>query len=114
MIPAITLVAGVASLLTDLFTLATSASPPTDTPESAAANATGSSFSDTLKTAIDRVDDTVASANQEATAFASGDKDVSLSDVMVSLEQANLALQMATNVREKIVAAYTNVMNMSV
>ena len=114
MIPAITLVAGIAGLLTDLFTIETAASAPTTASESATANATGSSFSDTLKTALDRVDDTVTSANQEATAFASGDKDVSLSDVMVSLEQANLALQMATNVREKIVAAYTNVMNMSV
>jgi len=114
MIPAITLVAGIAGLLTDLFTLSTAASAPTTTPESAAPNATGSSFSDSLKTALDRVDDTVTSANQKATAFASGDNNVSLSDVVVSLEQANLSLQMATSVREKIVAAYTNVMNMSV
>jgi flagellar hook-basal body complex protein FliE len=114
MIPAITLVAGIAGLLTDLFTLSTAASAPTTTPEPAASNAAGSSFSDSLKTALDRVDDTVTSANQKATAFASGDSSVSLSDVMVSLEQANLSLQMATSVREKIVAAYTNIMNMSV
>ena len=33
---------------------------------------------------------------------------------MVSLEQANLALQMAAGVRDKVVAAYSNVMNMPV
>jgi flagellar hook-basal body complex protein FliE len=33
---------------------------------------------------------------------------------MVSLEQANLALQLAANVRDKVVAAYTNIMNMQV
>ena len=40
--------------------------------------------------------------------------DIPLSDVMVSLEQANLSMQMAANVRDKVVAAYSNVMNMQV
>jgi flagellar hook-basal body complex protein FliE len=33
---------------------------------------------------------------------------------MVSLEQANLALQMASGIRDKVVSAYTNIMNMQV
>ena len=56
----------------------------------------------------------IATANEKAKAFASGNQDVSLSDVMISLEQANLALQAAAAVRDKMIAAYTNVMNMPV
>jgi len=78
------------------------------------AGAPAVAFSDTLNTALKRVDDAISSANDKATAFAAGNQDVSLSDVMISLEQANLALQAAAAVREKIVAAYTNVMNMPV
>jgi flagellar hook-basal body complex protein FliE len=67
-----------------------------------------------LKAAIGQVDGTVASANASAKSFAGGNHDIPLSDVMVSLEQANLALQVAANVRDKVVAAYTNIMNMQV
>ncbi len=71
-------------------------------------------FSQALHTALDRVDDTIAKANGSAHAFAAGNRDIPLSDVMVSLEQANLALQMASGVRDKVVSAYTNIMNMQV
>lgn len=67
-----------------------------------------------LQSALNRADNAISTANQKAKAFASGDKTVSLSDVMVSLEQANLALQAASAVRDKVVAAYSNVMNMPV
>ena len=67
-----------------------------------------------LKSAFDRVNDAVATADGKAKAFASGDQSISLSDVMISLEQANLALQAAAAVRDKVIAAYTNVMNMPV
>ena len=33
---------------------------------------------------------------------------------MISLEQSNLALQLAANIRDKVAAAYSNVMNMAV
>ncbi len=71
-------------------------------------------FTDALKSALNSVDHTVADANTSARAFAAGDQSIPLSDVMVSLEQANLALQMASGVRDKVVSAYTNIMNMQV
>jgi flagellar hook-basal body complex protein FliE len=72
------------------------------------------SFMDALKSALNSVDSAIASANGSAHAFAAGDKDIPLSDVMVSLEQANLALQMASGVRDKVVSAYSTVMNMQI
>ena len=113
MIPLITAAIGALSALSSIVSLG-NASPPAAPAEPSAAGASGPTFSDALNAALSRVDDAIASATDKAKAFASGSSDVSLSDVMVSLEQANLALQTAANVRDKIVAAYTNVMNMQV
>lgn len=113
MIPLITAAIGALSALSSIVSLG-NASPPATAAEPSAAGASGPTFSDALNAALSRVDNAIASATDKAKAFASGSSDVSLSDVMVSLEQANLALQTAANVRDKIVAAYTNVMNMQV
>lgn len=80
----------------------------------AAASGAGGSFADLFSAALDRLDGSVAGAGAKAQAFAAGNGDIPLSDVMVSLEQANLAMQMAGNVRDKVTAAYSNVMNMQV
>jgi flagellar hook-basal body complex protein FliE len=106
----------IAQTLGDLASAASSTSP-SGPPDSLVPDVGGSgatSFSSTLKGALDRLDGTIASANNTAKAFAAGNRDIPLSDVMVSMEQANLALQMAANVRDKVVAAYSNVMNMAV
>ena len=95
MIPVITAVAGVLSALSSISNLGGAS----DTSEPSAASAPGVAFSDALKTALNRVDDAIAAANDKAKAFASGSQDVSLSDVMISLEQASLALQTAATVR---------------
>lgn len=115
MIPLITAVAGVLSALSSIVNLEnTPKASHSDASAPDATAATTPAFSDTLKSALDHVDSTVATANDKAKAFASGEQGVSLSDVMISLEQANLALQAAAAVRDKVVAAYTNVMNMPV
>lgn len=115
MIPILMAVAGVLSVLSSVNSLANTppaaASDPSPSPASGPAAA---KFSDTLQAALNRVDTSLAAADRQAKAYAAGDRNVSLSDVMVSLEQANLALQAATAVRDKVVAAYSNVMNMPV
>lgn len=115
MIPIITAVAGVLSALSSVSNL--TSAPASAAPEAADAGTAGApaaGFSDALNTALNRVDDAIATANQKAHAFASGNQDVSLSDVMISFEQANIALQAAAAIRDKIVGAYSNVMNMPV
>jgi flagellar hook-basal body complex protein FliE len=79
-----------------------------------AADSSSPSFAQALHSALGSLDSAVATANSNAHGFASGDQSIPLSDVMVSMEQANLAMQMASGVRDKVVAAYSNIMNMQV
>lgn len=115
-------IAAMSAILGDLQSLASAATAPQldqlvpDAVGASAATsaATGPSFSQTLQSALGRVDDSISQANAAAQAFSAGDQNIPLSDVMVSLEQANLSLQMASGVRDKVVAAYSNIMNMQV
>lgn len=112
MIPLITAAVGVLSALSSIKNLESGATA--SGADASPANAPAAAFSDALKTALDRADNAISEANDKAKAFASGDQTVSLSDVMISLEQANMALQAAATVRDKVIAAYTNIMNMPV
>jgi flagellar hook-basal body complex protein FliE len=111
-------VAAMGAVLSDLQSLASAATAPSGDPVipdvGAADGAAAPSFMQTLQSALDRVDGSIANADASAKAFSAGDQNIPLSDVMVSLEQANLALQMASGVRDKVVAAYSSVMNMQV
>jgi len=107
-----------AAVTADFSTLARAASTPPSAPagvSGAVGATTGTgSFVDALSAALDRVDSHIAAASSAAKSFAAGDRDISLSDVMISLEQANLALQTAATVRDKVAAAYTTIMNMQI
>jgi len=60
----------------------------------------------------------VSSASMEARAmaeeFSAGNPDVKLQDVMVNLEKASLSFQQMTEVRNRLVSAYQDIMNMPV
>ena len=110
-------IAAMDALLSELQSLAGAATAPSSaqlTPDVAGADAASPTFLQALHSALGHVDGTIANANAASKSFASGDQSIPLSDVMVSLEQANLALQMASGVRDKVVSAYTNIMNMQV
>ena len=49
-----------------------------------------------------------------AAKFAAGDGNTNLHDVMISLQKANLSFQEMVQVRNKLVTAYHDVMNMQV
>jgi len=109
-------IAAMSAALSDLASLAGQATAPSAAqlvPDASDGTA-APSFMQALKNALGGVDSTIANADATAQSFAGGDKSIPLSDVMVSLEQANLALQMASGVRDKVVSAYTNIMNMQV
>ena len=46
--------------------------------------------------------------------FTLGKADISLNDVMVDMQKASLSLQMGIQVRNKLVAAYQEIMSMPV
>jgi flagellar hook-basal body complex protein FliE len=67
-----------------------------------------------VKSAIEQVNGAQQKAQALARAFELGDPNVRLSDVMVSLQKANLSFQAITQVRNKLVTAYQEIMNMPV
>ncbi|TFW26004.1 flagellar hook-basal body complex protein FliE [Duganella callida] len=71
-------------------------------------------FSDALKTALDGVNASAKDAEVLGKKFAMGDDSVSLSDVMISQQKASINFQAAIQVRNKLVSAYHDIMNMQV
>jgi flagellar hook-basal body complex protein FliE len=71
-------------------------------------------FSNLLKNAIDTVNTNQQQANELATAMQKGDPNVQISEVMVSLQKANISFQAMVEVRNKLVSAYQEIMNMQV
>ena len=72
------------------------------------------SFSDALKGALQNVSDTQNKADDMGKRFAAGDDSVNLSDTMIAMQKANIDFQAAIQVRNKLVSAYTTIMNMQV
>lgn len=82
--------------------------------EAPAATAGGVDFAQVLKNSIDQVNATQKQAESLAANFAAGDGNTNLHDVMISLQKANLSFQEMVQVRNKLVTAYNDVMNMQV
>ena len=80
----------------------------------AAAGAGRLDFQSILKEAVRGVSDAQNTAQTKAQAYQLGDDKVSLEDVMISLQKANLAMQGRVQVRNRLVEAYREVMNMQV
>lgn len=79
-----------------------------------AAEPGAANFSDMLKTSIDKVNDVQMTAGQLSEAFQKGDPNVALSDVMISMQKASVSFQAMVQVRNKLVNAYSDIMNMPV
>lgn len=72
----------------------------------------GSDFAALLKQSIDSVNDTQQVAGKMVEAFETGDTGVSLAEVMVASQKASVSFQAMLQVRNKLVEAYQDVMNM--
>jgi flagellar hook-basal body complex protein FliE len=71
-------------------------------------------FADLLKQSVDKVNDMQQQAGQLATAFEKGDPNVDLAEVMVALQKAGVSFQAMVQVRNRLVSAYQDIMNMQV
>lgn len=71
-------------------------------------------FSSSLKAMLEQVNDQQLKADGLTQRFALGDDKVSLSDVMIERQKASLSLQATVQVRNKLVSAYHEIMNMQV
>lgn len=74
----------------------------------------GLDFAQILKDSVNHVNQVQKSASGLATAFELGDPSVNLSEVMVAIQKASVSFQAMTQVRNNLVSAYKEVMNMQV
>ncbi len=82
--------------------------------ETAAAPGTQPDFASLLKNTVDHIAGMQNEASALSAAYESGDKSVDLTKVMLEVQKASLAFRAMTEVRNKLIDAYTQVMNMSV
>lgn len=71
-------------------------------------------FASALKETLGRVDAAQATAASQAERFQLGDPKVTLEETMVSLAKANVSFQQLVQVRNKVVAAYHDIMNLQI
>ncbi|MBU3621842.1 flagellar hook-basal body complex protein FliE [Polynucleobacter sp. CS-Odin-A6] len=71
-------------------------------------------FAAALKASLDQVNETHDKAVELGKNFSLGDDSVHLSDVMIATQKASLSFQATVQVRNKLVTAYHDIMNMQV
>lgn len=72
---------------------------------------TEKSFLEVLSESIEKVNDLQLDAEKIVTAFSAGE-DIDIHNVMIAIERANLALSVITEVRNRALEAYQEIMRM--
>ncbi|UCE76262.1 MAG: flagellar hook-basal body complex protein FliE [Gammaproteobacteria bacterium] len=71
-------------------------------------------FASLLKQSVNQVNDMQQSASKLSSALSAGDPNVDVAQVMVALQKAGVAFQAMTEVRNRLVSAYQDIMSMQV
>ncbi len=79
-----------------------------------AAGGVGSGFADNFKTALKDVSAAQTEASRLQTQVQLGNPKVSLEETMLAMQKAQIGFQATLHVRNRMVQAYTDIMNMSV
>jgi len=98
-------------VLSEMRALQARASGAAEAPTAAAQPA---DFASLMKESVDHIAAMQNQATALASAYEAGDKGVDLTRVMLEVQKAGLAFRAMTEVRNKLVDAYTQVMNMPV
>jgi len=105
----------VQQLLAELRALATDARAAPAAPEAAPAReGEGADFSALLARSLDGVSRLQHEAARSAAAFEAGEPGVDLAEVMVAMQKARVSFEAVTQVRNRLVRAYQDVLNMPV
>lgn len=83
-------------------------------PTNGAAPVAGGQFADSLRQALSSVSQAQNDASRMQRDFQSGVAGVGLEETMVSMQKAQVGFQAALTVRNRLVSAYTDIMNMNV
>jgi flagellar hook-basal body complex protein FliE len=100
-----------AQLLAQLRSMASAAGAPQ--PE-AAARPEAANFSDLFAKAIDHVNGSQQEVQSLREGFQQGDPRIDVSDVMIASQKANIEFQLLMQVRNRLISAYQDVMNMQI
>ncbi|HIO47424.1 TPA: flagellar hook-basal body complex protein FliE [Candidatus Poribacteria bacterium] len=76
-------------------------------------SSSGVSFKKLLQNNLNKVNEMQLLSHQESIKFATGESD-NLHELMITLEEAKLALQVAVEVRNKILEAYQEILRMQI
>ncbi len=71
-------------------------------------------FSDALQNSLERINQLQQDSATQARAFQAGAPGVELHDVMITGQKASIAFEMGVQVRNRLVNAYKDIMNMQV
>jgi flagellar hook-basal body complex protein FliE len=77
-----------------------------------AVSSTGSSFATLMKSGLEQVNQTQLRADDLADQFQRGVPGVDLASVMLEANKANISFQAVNQVRNRLISAYTDIMNM--
>ena len=80
----------------------------------AAAAVAGKDFATVLKDSLDAINGSQVDATRRARDFELGAPNANLNDVMISMQKANISFQQMVQVRNRLVSAYHDIMNMQV
>ncbi len=83
-------------------------------PSDSEAGSTNGEFAELLKASVNGVNEIQSSASELAEAFERGDDAVGLPEVMIAIQKASLSFQAMTEVRNRLVSAYQEIMNMPI
>jgi|TARA_B110000503_G_scaffold140649_1_gene232069 flagellar hook-basal body complex protein FliE len=70
------------------------------------------SFGDMFTSAVDTVNNNQKTANELSTRYEQGDPGVDLPEVMIALQKSSVSFQAMTQVRNKMIEAYKEIINM--
>lgn len=107
-------VPAIQSTLQQLASLASQAAGQSASAQQQATAVGQGGFSGELQASLRRINELQQNAGTKARAFQAGDPDVTLHEVMVDSQKASIAFQMGVQVRNRLVGAYKEVMNMQV
>ncbi len=71
-------------------------------------------FGEILKNAVDGVNDAQANAKKLAVGYEQGDPSIDLPQVMIAAEKSSVSFQAMTQVRNRLVSAYEDIMKMPI
>ncbi len=80
----------------------------------AQADTSGVSFNNLLKDSINEVNESQLQATELKQAFELGESDVNLAEVMVAIQKSSVSFEAMVQVRNKLIDAYKEVMNMPI